>query len=313
MDPMHELSSTRGYFLRREAIELGYEDRQLYAQLRRGVIVRIRHGAYCHTEIWTALREEDRHLARAHASQDLSVGTTALSHISALAAFGAPLWNVALDESHLTRCDEGSSRREAGVVHHTGTIGPTDLVRRDGRLITSGTRTTVDGLTLMSVEAGMVAGDWMLNQDLTSIERCWALKSATNHWPDTRVLEVTLRLLDGNSQSAGESRARYLFWRMHLPKPLLQHRVYGPDGELIAITDFAWPDYGIYGEFDGRVKYGRTLHPTGDLELVLFGEKQREDAVRRATGGTMIRWTWRDLAPNSAPSLQLLGLLKRTA
>lgn len=313
MDALLTLSAARGFFLRREALELGFEDRQLYALRRRGVIVRIRQGAYCHTELWRDFSERERHLARAHASQDLAAGPTALSHVSALADYGAPLWQIPLERCHLTRCDAGSSRIEAGVVHHRGTLSDGDVVTRDGRLITSGGRTTVDGLGRMSVESGMVAGDWMLNQGFTTAEECWAIKTANNHWPNTRILELTLRLLDGRSASAGESRARYLFWRMHLPKPELQYRIIGSDGEVIAITDFAWPEHNVYGEFDGRVKYGRSLRPSGDLEMVLFDEKRREDAVRRETGGTMVRWTWDELSPSSAPSVQLLRLLALTA
>ena len=122
-----------------------------------------------------------------------------------------------------------------------------------------------------------------------------------------------LRLLDGGSQSVGESLESYLFWRMHLPRPELQYRVYDRHGELIGITDFAWPEHGVYGEFDGKVKYGRLLKPGQDPGDVVFAEKRREDLIRGATGGIMVRHTWADLHPASAPSLRLRELLRGSA
>ncbi len=187
------------------------------------------------------------------------------------------------------------------------------MVERSGRLVTCATRSTVDALSLMSVESGMVSGDWMLSQGLTDFERLWALKTAMNHWPGTRTLEVTLRLLDGRSESPGESRGRYLFWWLGLPKPELQYEVVDAAGRLVAINDFAWPDRNIYGEFDGKVKYGRLLEPGQDPGEVVFAEKRREDEIRRVTGGTVVRWVWSELHSASAPTRQLLQLVRQSA
>jgi len=75
----------------------------------------------------------------------------------------------------------------------------------------------------------------------------------------------------------------------------------------------AWPELGVYGEFDGKVKYGRLLKPGQDPGEAVFAEKRREDEVRRATGGTMIRWVWDELHAASEPTLQLRHCLKRSA
>ena len=134
MDHLRQLAELRGYFLRREAIEIGVDDRALTLGVRRGVYVRIRQGAYCHTDLWQAKSPVDCHLARSYAAQDLTPGPTALSHVSALAHYGCPLWDAPLDLVHLTRLDQGSSRREAGVVHHDGQVPEKDVVLREGRL-----------------------------------------------------------------------------------------------------------------------------------------------------------------------------------
>lgn len=97
MDSLDVLSATRGYFLRREAVALGVDDRTLTRGVKIGTWVRIRQGAYCHTEHWRARSDVERHTARALASQELAPGATALSHVSACADFGAPMWRVPLD------------------------------------------------------------------------------------------------------------------------------------------------------------------------------------------------------------------------
>ena len=159
----------------------------------------------------------------------------------------------------------------------------------------------------------MVAGDWMLNQGLTCHEELWTAKEQMQRWPKTLHLEVTLRLLDGRSQSVGETLSRSLFRKLSLPYPELQFPIYDDAGELIAIIDFAWPKHGVYGEFDGRVKYGRLLKPGQDPGDVVFAEKRREDLVRLTTGGIMVRFTWVDLHPVSAPALRLSQLLRASA
>ena len=48
------------------------------------------------------------------------------------------------------------------------------------------------------------------------------------------------------------------------------------------------------GEFDGRIKYGRTLMPGQDPGDVVFEEKRREDRIRDTDLG-VVRWTWEEL------------------
>ena len=314
MDHLRLLSATRGYFLRREALALGVDDRDLTRGVRKRSLVRIRQGAYCHRDVWNERSATDQHLARAHAAQDLTPGPTALSHVSALAEYGAPLWHVPLDLVHLTRLDGGSSRCEAGVVHHRGELTADEVAEHNGRVVTSPTRSTLDALTIITTESGLVAGDWMLAEELTDAGRLWTGKERMNHWPRTLKFEVVLRLLDGDSQSVGESRSRYLFWQMGLPRPELQYPIHDRFGTLLAITDFAWPRHHVFGEFDGRMKYGRRLvkenEEPGD---VVFAEKRREDAIRRATGGTVVRFTWADLFAGSEPARQLRASLRQVA
>lgn len=311
MDIFKELALPDGYFLRRTALALGIRDQDLARALRTGALIRIRHGAYAPRDEWKCLSVEAQHLSRAHASYALLKGDAALSHVSALCDYRCPLWNTDLDLVHMTRLDEVHTRREGIVVHHGGKIMEgSDVVLRSGRRVTTPARSVVDAMSIMSTESGMVAGDWMLHQGLVTKEDLWAVHDAHDYWPDTLALHIRLRLLDGRSGSVGESRARYLFWTMGVPMPELQVEVFDEDGGLIGITDFAWPRLNVYGEFDGRIKYGKLLKPGQSASDVVFAEKSREDAIRRVTGGTMVRFGWRDLHRDSKPARQLEGLLR---
>ena len=59
--------------------------------------------------------------------------------------------------------------------------------------------------------------------------------------------------------------------------------------------DFAWPELGVFLEFDGRVKYERFRRPGETLDEFLLREKARESLVCQITGWTCIRITWADL------------------
>jgi len=90
----------------------------------------------------------------------------------------------------------------------------------------------------------------------------------------------------------GESRGRHLFWVYRLPCPELQFEVRDSTGELLGTCDWAWPEEGLLGEFDGKVKYGlKTGQEPGDA---VFAEKRREDLMREATRMGMVRLIWSD-------------------
>jgi hypothetical protein len=80
-----------------------------------------------------------------------------------------------------------------------------------------------------------------------------------------------------------------------LPVPVLQWEVRASaTGAFIGRVDVGWPELRTVGEFDGLVKYGRTLRPGQDLAEVLVEEKRREDALRDEDL-SVVRWIWSDL------------------
>ena len=147
----------------------------------------------------------------------------------------------------------------------------------------------------MGLESALVAADSTLHLGLADPDQLEKLFAQLSKWPGIQKLHVVLRMMDGRAESPGESRSRYLFWRHGVPAPELQLKIYDQNGVLIAVVDFAWPDQGVFGEFDGEFKYGRLLKPGQEAGEVVFAEKQREDQIRDLTGWRCGRIIWRNL------------------
>ena len=89
------------------------------------------------------------------------------------------------------------------------------------------------------------------------------------------------------AESVGESLSRSQMHLLDFPPPLLQATFDRSDGAIDRV-DFDWPEFGLFGEFDGDVKYldpevsARTHHRAG--------HSRREEACRC------------DLSPTPSPS-----------
>ena len=84
--------------------------------------------------------------------------------------------------------------------------------------------------------------------------------------------------------------------RARMDIPMLQHVIYGHRGEFLGRTDFAYLEYRIAGEFDGKVKYRMGSADGLDPVDVMVAERRRADAIERA-GWIVVRWMWNDIAP----------------
>lgn len=283
-------------FLRREALEFGYNDRALSSALRDRQLHRIRQGAYTSYAVWQTASEEERHLFRCAAVVLTHGRRVALSHTSAALVHGLRLHEADLTRVHVTRLDQGAGYTTSDIVYHEGLWTPDDVFQTDDLLLTSPARAALESASLQGIPQGLVTLDSALDLDLADEADLSREFKFMLQWPHTQHLQVTVRLTRRGAQSHGESLTRHMFWTQHVPEPQLQFHVYDENGILIGITDFAWPDYGVLGEFDGRIKYGRLLKPGDSIEEVVFREKQREDLLREVTGCFMVRFIWKDLA-----------------
>ena len=115
------------------------------------------------------------------------------------------------------------------------------------------------------------------------------------HWPDSLHTDLVLRLADPRCESVGETRSFFLFWSEGLPLPVPQFKVRDQSGRVVARVDFAWPEHGVFLEFDGKVKYEALLKEGERASDVVIREKRREEMICRLTGWRCIRITWADL------------------
>lgn len=313
MDHLRILAETHGCFTRPEALQAGFDDNAIRRALKARLWTRIRWGVYTFTDLWKEQDEVAGHLTAAQSVARKLAPSVALSHVSAALDHGLTAWDADLSLVHVTRLDGGAGRTEAGVQHHEGFCTDTDVMEKDGYLIVKPVRAALESAARMSSEAAVAILDSGLHLKrfgATELDENFALMQ---RWPGALRLQFAVRFADGRAESVGESRARYLCYTHGLPAPELQFHVYDEHGVLAGITDMAWLEHRLLGEFDGKVKYGRLLKPGEDPGDAVFREKRREDTLRRLTDFSMVRLTWADLYRGTEIAAMIRGLMRRAA
>jgi len=168
--------------------------------------------------------------------------------------------------------------------------------------------------TVADTEHSLVVVEGLIHSGATTIDLL-ADRYAENmeHWPNSLATDLVLGLADGRTESVGETRSRYLFWSQHLPMPEPQYEVRTAAGHLLGTTDFAWPAYKLFAEFDGRVKYQRYLREGETVIDAVLREKRREQAILEETGWRMIRLVWADLYRPQATATRIRRLMQMPA
>ncbi|HJQ07540.1 MAG TPA: type IV toxin-antitoxin system AbiEi family antitoxin domain-containing protein [Nocardioides sp.] len=300
MDPLRVLTAEAGFFTAQEAKRAGYGDRDIARMVRNNTWVRFRRGAYAFSDEWRALDAVGRHRVRSDAILRTHGDRVALSHVSGLVRHGIDPWGFPLDRVHVTRLDGGPGRIERDVVHHEGLVVDTDVMLVGGQLVLTPDRCAIEAGSRSTNEVALCAFDSCLREGLFSSTDLHQRFLLMQHWPHVRHLHVPVRMADARSGSVGESRGNWWFSQLGIPAPDLQHEVRGAGGALLGIVDWWWKRFQMFGEFDGKVKYGRLLKPGQDPGDVVFAEKRREDLIREATGHSFLRLIWSDFeAPRS--------------
>lgn len=282
-------------WLRRDLIDREWTDRDIARHVRAGLISKVRYGAYVDSTLWSSLSDRDRYRARSRAVLRTAHEASVLTHQSALAEWDVPLWRIDLTEVALTRTDERAGRRESLIVHHSGRLPLEHITMRHGVPIATAARTAVELLSTVDLELGLVLLNGLLNLRRTTLEEVARVARQTEHWPDTLNTRIALGLADARLQSVAESRFVFLCYRQRLPRPEPQVEVVDEGGDLIGIVDFLWREYGVFLEFDGRIKYERFRRAGESLEDYVMREKHREESICQVTGWVCIRITWADL------------------
>lgn len=181
------------------------------------------------------------------------------------------------------------------MAQHRGLILPGDVIDIAGVPLTSPIRTALDVSTMTDVEHALPVMDHVLRLPGITKSQMHERARLMAGTPGSLSTDLVIRLADGRAESVGESRSRYMIWRGGLPMPIPQFEIRDERGSLIARVDFAWPEFGVFLEFDGRVKYQKLRAEGQSVVDVVLAEKRREELICRLTGWRCIRIVWSDL------------------
>lgn len=194
----------------------------------------------------------------------------------------------------MTRDRVNGGRKGRQLVVHSAQIEPDEITIVNGIRVTTPARTVIDIARSESFEQSVAVADAFLRQGLTTTDELRAHLLRARYRPGCRKAAQVVGFADGRSESVGESRSRIAIRRAGLPPAELQARVFTDDGICVGRVDFLFAEFGVIGEFDGKVKYQSELRGARMPEQVVIAEKIREDKLR-ALGWMVVRWTWSDL------------------
>jgi len=294
----HELIDPRltRIMLRGALIDAGWSDRGIARMVKCGIWVKVRRGAYAVRKDWRRLDTAGQHVVRTRAVMRQANTEVVASHVSGLMLYDGPTWGLDLDSVHVTRTDRRAGRAEAGVSQHRGKILEGDVVHRLGIPVMAAARLGLEVTTVAGTEAALVAVNHLLHSRATTLEQMRSrYEQGIDCWARTLSTDVVLRLADRRIESPGESRVLYLCYLYGLPAPEPQYKVRDRRGKVIARVDFAWPELGLFVEFDGLIKYQKPLKDGEEPSDVVIAEKRREDLVCELTGWRCLRLVWADL------------------
>ncbi len=259
---------------------------EIRRRVRTGELHPLRRGAFAtEPDGGTA-----RHLQLIRATLPSLADGSVLSHVSAAVLHGLPVDERLLNRVTVTRPSKGGSWVGPQLHRYRTPLAESDVEEVDGLRRTVIARTVVDLARCGELAMAVAAADAGLRTGVTREALDDQLKAARRRRGCARA-RVVVSLADRRSESAGESVSRVTMWQLGMPMPELQFEV--TVGGIRYRSDFGWPDLGVLGEFDGKVKYDRLLRPGESASDVVMREKRRE-ADLRAAGWWVVRWAWAD-------------------
>jgi predicted transcriptional regulator of viral defense system len=294
---VESFASSNGILLTSQLRAVRADERRLRQAAARGELVRVHRGAYVRADAWSALDHREQYRRRVIAAALASRSHPVLSHESAAAVWGIPIVGGDPSVVHVLTSSTAGTRTENGFRRHAATAGSDDIVEREDVRVTSLARTLIDLARSGSFPAAVAALDWSLRPPSKGAEPRMRIEALQEYFEgqaathNRRRVHRALEFATPLAETPGESVSRAAIHELGFPAPVLQYRVDDARG-LAGITDFAWPQHGLLGEFDGLIKYTRNLARLGEnVEDIVVREKVREDRLR-ATGRRVARWLW---------------------
>ena len=284
--------------LTRDLAALGLDARSIHTMERTGALVRVRRGAYSDQ---SEVEARAAHLQLIEGTWPLLGANAVLSHGSAAALHGLPLWGSILSEVSVTRPTGGHGTKRPYLHVWRAPMAYPEVTTKDGFRLTTLEPTALDVARLLPYEDAVAVLDAALHRggDPSLLDRL--LVNACGR-KGVRTARAALAFADRRAESVGESVSRARMAEVGLPAPVLQFEVFDHLGIWVARTDFCWRERRVVGEFDGRVKY---TGPEREVADAVLAEKRREQAIRDV-GWWVVRWGWRDLADREASRRRIL-------
>jgi hypothetical protein len=235
-----------------------------------------------------------------------------VSHETAALLWGLPRlgrWPEVVD---LIDARGTSPRSRNGVRWHRTAFVAEEVVEIDGFLVTGLLQTLADVARSRSFMNAVVALDAatgvVVRRDhgeviagVPAAEILLRLREFGGR-RGVREAERAIEFADPRSESVGESLSRSQIHLLGFPAPQLQVSFDRADGRLDRV-DFDWPEFRLFGEFDGDLKYLDPRYRRGrTIERVILDEKKRADAICRRHNRRSARWDW--AVARSAPRLR---------
>lgn len=270
----------------------GLDDRLLTAAVKSGALLRLRRGAYVRAAYWNRIKPWDRDQLRIMAHFESTSGLARYSHVSAARLHGFHVWNAGSLVHVTTQYSNSSASAGKDVQTHRlplPEIECTSLWMPDGQEImtTAVERTVLDCARILPLDKAAVIGDHALHKGASMASMRRLLEESPVTRGGRRALDL-LDVLDGRSESAGETRTRLLLHSFGLGTFKPQVEIMTTEGLFRA--DFADAEARVAIEFDGAVKY-MDHKPTQE---VLLAERWRENALVEA-GWRVFRLQWNHL------------------
>lgn len=294
-DILQPLCAEHGVFLRREALQLGYDDRCLARLIRAGDIHRVKHGVYALGSHWDSANERERFQLLGRAAVRTSKRPVALSHSSGVLEYTHTYWDLDLSEAQVTRLDARSGRRGSKVGQHRGLVLPGDVRSHGGVQVMSPERAALELTTMTDVEHSLVSINGLLHQGACTIESLKERAAGMRYWPHTLTTDLTLSLADRRIASAGETRIYYLCWRQGIPARSPSTRSGTPVASLWQSSTSPGRSTACSSSSTERSSTSSCSRRGESPSDVVFREKKREDLIRRITQWRAVRVVWADL------------------
>lgn len=257
--------------------------------VRADELYRIRRGAFSTTAPATAVA---RHRQLITSTLPGLAPDTIVSHVSAAVLHGLPVTARHLAKVTVTRPGNGGGHITPYLHQYRTPLPEQDVLALDGVRRTSLARTVVDLARCGELAAAVAAADAALRRGATDAQLRAQLSGARRRRGLAQARTV-VDLADPLSESWGESMSRVALWWLGLPPPELQYEVC-VDG-ITYRADFAWPEFDVLGEFDGKVKHGELLKSGMTAADAVMRENQR-DAALGSLGWKVVHWVYADVS-----------------